>query len=136
MILKTCLVLLVMFLLLSNKTYFVKAQVLGGIFSEPLNNLIKVFDGSYGTPSDTNRNRNNDNSLSYQSRFGTNNRFDQSGGNCAGIWSYANDGGHIIGLVTIQNPDRIKNVLKLTLSLSAALPSVIHILKNAKVDIN
>lgn len=134
---KSYLVLQMVILLLLNRTYVTKTQILGNIFRDPLNNIIKAFDGSYGSSSEFNRNTNTVNyqPLSYQQRFGNNDNYQTSsgnyqsgGGNCAGIWSYANDGsGHTIGLVNIQNPDRSKNVLKLVMSLSASLPSVIPI---------
>lgn len=48
-----------------------------------------------------------------------------STGFCAGIWSYERDyNGNSVGSVKIYNPNRSKNLLKLTLSLSADLQAV------------
>lgn len=112
-------------LVLLIRVDLMETQILGSILREPLNNLIKFFDGSYGSTNDADNNRIQGNSLKFQPRFAIDNSDTHSGGNCAGIWSYTNDfRGNSIGLVTARNPDPSKNVLKLTMSLSAALPSV------------
>lgn len=121
-------------LVLLVRVELMETQILGSVLQEPLKNLIKLFDGSYGSSNDADQKRNYDSSFRFQPHVVPDNvqpsyaiekSVYQSGGNCSGIWSYARDArGRTIGLVTVRNPDHRENVLKLTLSLSAALPSV------------
>ena len=52
------------------------------------------------------------------------NRFYLSQQNCEGIFSYQQDQNEVFGLIRISNPDRIRNFLKVELSLAAQLSNV------------
>lgn len=127
-------IVLLVYFLSANKS---DGQIIGNFFRDPINSFIKVFDGSYLRP--TNDQVRNDNLYtiqSYQQRpvdaslnfnvqrpRASSNQL--SVGFCSGVWSYGTDHeGNTIGLLRVYNPSRIKNVLKLNLSLAATLPSV------------
>jgi len=56
--------------------------------------------------------------------YQSNQAFVPSAGQCSNYFSYNNENGETIGIVTIPNPDRVKGILKLALSVAARLSSV------------
>lgn len=60
--------------------------------------------------------------LSYPTQLQSN--FYSSSQNCEEIFSYQQDKNGVFGLIKISNPDRIRNILKVELSLAAQLSNV------------
>lgn len=60
----------------------------------------------------------------YQSNYQPTSNYQTSSSACGSYWSYRSDSNGQFGLVTIPDPSYVKNVIRISLSLAARLPSV------------
>ena len=116
------------FFVVSSVLYFCGAQAqLGETLLRPAYNFINLLTGDYLT----NNNEQNQQAMYHRPlviRRAEDSSdvpsYYQSASVCSNVWSYNSDQSGNFGLVTINNPDYNKNVLKIKLSLAARLQSV------------